>query len=165
MSTHLPFATPPQLIIHRAIGCGIARAIIVGMILGTPVLSVPSIAGVATTDFIGIVSLMIFWGQLELGVGMVAVCLPVMRPMLKGESVMSALRGLKEFVSLSGSSRAGSYFGGKGSKEEVADGAALEESDTIEKKMEYEVTSSRADSGVDKRRESCMFDEERLPLP
>lgn len=92
---------------------------------------------------------------------MVAVCLPVMRPMLKGENVLSALRNFKTFISLSGSSRAGSDFAGR----TASDGATLEESDTIEKKMEYEVTSSRADSRttVDKGRESCMFDEERLP--
>lgn len=133
------------------------------MILGTPVLSVPSIAGVATTDFIGIVSLMIFWGQLELGVGMVAVCLPVMRPILKGESVLSALRGLKTFISLPGSSRSGSDFGARFGRSD-SDGAALEDSDNIEKKVEYEVTSSRADSEVvmDKGRESCRFDEERF---
>lgn len=117
--------------------------IIVGDELGTPIMSVPSIFGESTSDFTGIVSLLIFWGMLELGVGMVAVCLPTMRPMLRGASVESMMRSLRSFISLPGTSR-----GGSGTHESERENIPLDERDKIKKKVEYSVTSSLSDDHV-----------------
>lgn len=77
-----------------------ARTIIYGEIFGTPLLSKPIIAGEKSTDFLGVVSLSLFWATLELGVGMVAVCLPTLRPLFRDASLESMVRSLRSFVSL-----------------------------------------------------------------
>lgn len=56
---------------------------IVAEVLGTPLFTVTSVAGELDTDFMGIVSLLLFWAMLELGVAMVAICLPTFGPLLK----------------------------------------------------------------------------------
>ena len=115
--------------------------IIVAWILGTPLFSTAEVAGESTTDFNGIVSLMIFWGMLELGVAMIAVCLPTMRPMFKGMGVESMLRSLRSFMSLSEGSRATGASHGSDPKD-----SATHELNTIQKRTDVSITSSSSEN-------------------
>ena len=51
------------------------------------VLANSRLAGLLATDDIGVVSLLLFWGMVELSVGMIAICLPTLRPLFEGCSV------------------------------------------------------------------------------
>ena len=42
------------------------------------------VVGVDTRDSIGTTNVGLFWSMIEMGVGMVAICLPSLRPLLKG---------------------------------------------------------------------------------
>ena len=56
--------------------------------------------GLPDTDDLGIVSLLLFWGMVELGVGMIAICLPTFRPIFKGWSPESIVRSVRSIISL-----------------------------------------------------------------
>lgn len=58
------------------------------------------VAGLLATDDIGVVSLLLFWGMLELGVGMIAICLPTIRPLFGAWSPESILRSIRSALSL-----------------------------------------------------------------
>lgn len=47
--------------------------------------------GLLATDDIGVVSLLLFWGMIEIGAGMIAVCLPALRPLL-GERYLESMK-------------------------------------------------------------------------
>ena len=48
----------------------------------------------------GIVSILMFWGMLEIGIAMVAACLPVLRPLFQGWSPESIIRSFRSQISL-----------------------------------------------------------------
>lgn len=48
----------------------------------------------------GIVSILMFWGMLEIGIALVAACLPVLRPLFQGWSPESIIRSLRSQISL-----------------------------------------------------------------
>lgn len=64
------------------------------------VLQKATVAGVAATDDFGVVSLLVFWGMVELGVGMIAICLPTLRPLIAGVSPESIIRSVRSAISL-----------------------------------------------------------------
>ena len=78
-------------------------------------------AGLLATDDIGVVSLLLFWGMVELGVGIIAICLPTLRPLFRGFSPESILRSIRSALSLrsihSGSSGARRSPGRSAAKE------------------------------------------------
>lgn len=41
-----------------------------------------------------------FWGMVELGVGMIAICLPALRPLFHGWSAESIIRSIRSAISL-----------------------------------------------------------------
>ena len=55
----------------------------------------------------GVVSILLFWAMMEMGVAMVAVCLPTLRPLFRNWSLESIIRSVRSAVSLRsmGSSR------------------------------------------------------------
>lgn len=65
-----------------------------------PVLANARVAGLLATDDIGVVSLLLFWGMIELGVGMIAICLPTLRPLFRGWSPESIIRSIRSALSL-----------------------------------------------------------------
>jgi len=90
-----------------------------GALIST-VFSQTSAAGVSTTDSIGeivvsfihirtrlpaigIISILMFWGMLEMGVAMVAVCLPTLRALFQGWSPESIIRTFRSALSLGSS--------------------------------------------------------------
>lgn len=90
-----------------------------GALIST-VFSKTSVAGVSTTDttgrivvnsvpirtrlpLIGVVSILMFWGMLEMGVAMVAVCLPTLRALFQGWSPESIIRTFRSALSLGSS--------------------------------------------------------------
>ena len=103
---------------HRAIACGITRMVIFIEVLVPPrmcrysaltkpfvtanlsVLANARVAGLLATDDIGVVSLLLFWGMVELGVGMIAICLPTLRPLFRGWSPESIIRSIRSALSL-----------------------------------------------------------------
>ena len=44
---------------------------------------------------LGIVSILLFWGMMEMGVGMIAVCLPTLRPFFRSWSLESIVRSFR----------------------------------------------------------------------
>ena len=48
----------------------------------------------------GIVSILMFWGMLEVGIAMVAACLPVLRPLFQGWSPESIIKSFRSQISL-----------------------------------------------------------------
>lgn len=90
-----------------AIACGATRLAIFAEILGPALFSQSDVAGVSTSDSIGIISILMFWGMLEMGVAMVAVCLPTLRPLFHGWSPERILHSFLSVLSLS--SRSKSY--------------------------------------------------------
>lgn len=63
------------------------------------VLQLVQIAGILLTRT-GIVSILMFWGMLEVGIALVAACLPVLRPLFQGWSPESIIRSLRSQISL-----------------------------------------------------------------
>ena len=55
----------------------------------------------------GVVSILLFWAMMEMGVAMIAVCLPTLRPLFRNWSLESIIRSVRSVVSLRsmGSSR------------------------------------------------------------
>ena len=49
---------------------------------------------------LGIVSILMFWGYLEIGVGIVAACVPTLRPLLEDWSLESVIRSIRSTISL-----------------------------------------------------------------
>jgi len=78
------------------------------------VLSHADVAGVASDDVMGmcmpllgcllngagVVSILMFWDMLQIGVAMVAACLPVLRPLLRGWSLESIVNGFRSALFL-----------------------------------------------------------------
>lgn len=85
---------------RSAIACGLARMAIVAEVLGTPLFTVTSVAGELDTDFMGIVSRLLFWAMVELGVAMVAICLPTFGPLLKDLAPENAMKSVRSWISL-----------------------------------------------------------------
>lgn len=56
---------------------------------------------------LGVVSILLFWAMMEMGVAMIAVCLPTLRPLFRNWSLESIIRSVRSAVSLRsmGSSR------------------------------------------------------------
>ena len=79
-----------------------------------PVLANAKVAGLLATDAIGVVSLLLFWGMVELGVGIIAICLPTLRPLFRGFSPESILRSIRSALSLRSLHSSGS--GGDGAR-------------------------------------------------
>ena len=48
----------------------------------------------------GIVSILMFWGYLEIGVGIAAACLPMLRPLFEDWSLESVIRSVRSTISL-----------------------------------------------------------------
>jgi hypothetical protein len=83
-----------------AISCGITRMAVFAQFLSPDLFKKKTIAGVSTTDAVGVVSLLEFWGVVEIGVGMVACCLPTLRLLFKGFSTESVLLNIRNVLSL-----------------------------------------------------------------
>lgn len=77
------------------------------------VLANARVAGLLATDDIGVVSLLLFWGMVELGVGIIAICLPTLRPMFRGWSPESILRSIRSALSLRSLPSGGSGSGAR----------------------------------------------------
>ncbi|KAF2237619.1 hypothetical protein EV356DRAFT_510579 [Viridothelium virens] len=94
-----------------AIACGITRMALFAEILGPQVLTQPTVGGLPADDLVGVVSVLMFWGMLEMGVGMVAICLPTLRPIFLGWSPETVLRNVRSALSLRsiGSSKRSRY--------------------------------------------------------
>ncbi|KAH8424140.1 uncharacterized protein LDX57_001894 [Aspergillus melleus] len=65
------------------------------------VLSKPTVAGLPSDDDMGVVSVLVFFGMLEMGVALVAICLPIMYRLLRKFSPWSILQSSKSVVKLS----------------------------------------------------------------
>ena len=99
----------------------------------------------------GIVSLLIFWSMLELGVAMIAICLPTLRPVFRAVSLESMLRSIRSLVSLSGTSKSSRSAQSKQSNESGSDGFVLldEEGRKIAKTVDtYEFISYKKEANV-----------------
>ena len=48
----------------------------------------------------GVVSILLFWGMMEIGVAMIAICLPTLRPILQNRSLESVVRSVRSAISL-----------------------------------------------------------------
>lgn len=83
-----------------AIACGITRMALFGVILGPALFSHAEVGGVPSDDDVGIVSILMFWGMLEVGIAMIAACLPVLRPLFQGWSPESIIRSFRSQISL-----------------------------------------------------------------
>ncbi|KAL9106899.1 MAG: hypothetical protein Q9227_008147 [Pyrenula ochraceoflavens] len=90
-----------------ATACGITRMVIFVGALTAPLLANSTVAGLPDTDDLGVVSVLLFWGMVELGVGMTAICLPTLRPLFAGWSVESVVRSVRSAISLSSLSSGG----------------------------------------------------------
>ena len=57
--------------------------------------------------FLGVVSILLFWAMMEMGVAMIAVCLPTLQRLFRNWSLESIIRSVRSAVSLrsTGSSR------------------------------------------------------------
>ena len=49
---------------------------------------------------LGVVSILLFWAMMEMGVAMIAVCLPTLRPLFRNWSLESIIRSVRSAVSL-----------------------------------------------------------------
>ena len=77
-------------------------------------LATSTVAGLPATDDIGVVSLLLFWGMAELGVGMVAICLPTLRPLLVSWSIEKVIQSVRSVISLHSLASSSSQRGSKG---------------------------------------------------
>ncbi|KAI9792921.1 MAG: hypothetical protein M1816_001243 [Peltula sp. TS41687] len=93
-----------------ATACGITRMAIFAEFLSPALFAKGTILGVSTADpmGLGVVSLLEFWGMLEVGVAMVACCLPTLRPLFQGFSPESVLLNIRNALSLRSTSSRGS---------------------------------------------------------
>ncbi|KAL4732883.1 hypothetical protein BDV11DRAFT_176228 [Aspergillus similis] len=86
-----------------ATACGIARLGLFAAILGPPLLSSPTVAGFPADDDIGVVSGLVFWGMLEVGIATIAVSLPVMYGLMRKWStsvILGYFQSLISFISV-----------------------------------------------------------------
>lgn len=70
------------------------------------------VIGLPATDEIGIISIDLFWAMLELGVGMIAICLPSLRPILSALTLKSLVGLLRSATNLRPSAAASKYGDG-----------------------------------------------------
>lgn len=118
------------------------------------------VAGLLATDDIGVVSLLLFWGMLELGVGMIAICLPTLRPLFRDWSPESLIRSIRSALSLHSTRSAGSSPGrstGRSAKEAQQLGsessiAGINMEDITNSRPRTEGTITPADRGQEGRR-------------
>ena len=157
---------------NRAIACGITRMVVVieisapsreydiitsstrlhGLTNTPPVLKNATVAGLPATDDIGVVSLWLFCGMIELGVGMIAICLPLLRPLFAGWSAESIIRSLRSRLSLR--SVTSSHSGKHGADRLDSDPSTvgMEMDTVVTAQRSYEGTTTCAYSG----QEPCM---------
>ncbi|KAG8527122.1 uncharacterized protein KY384_008551 [Bacidia gigantensis] len=84
-----------------AVVFGILRMIVFAQILGAGHTQVVlRILGVTTLDDMAVVSLILFWPMLEMGVAIVAICLPTLRPLLHSVSLESMVRSVRSKLSI-----------------------------------------------------------------
>jgi len=120
LGLHMPlrrkFAVLGVLLVGTlAIACSFTRMILWGEILGPQLLTNPTVGGVPSDDDIGVVSLLMFWSMLELGIAMIASCLPILRPLFNNFSPESVINSVRSALSLhSLGSRNKSFPGTKG---------------------------------------------------
>ncbi|PWY87082.1 hypothetical protein BO94DRAFT_575212 [Aspergillus sclerotioniger CBS 115572] len=131
MSLHLPLRKRIGILGIFFVGsiataCGIARMALFASILGPKcmplILNIPNatpalqytntmilvfshttVGGVSSNDDIGIVSILMFWGMLEIGVAIVAICLPIIYRLARDASPGTFLGSLLSLGSLRGS--------------------------------------------------------------
>ncbi|KAI4111250.1 MAG: hypothetical protein LQ339_000711 [Xanthoria mediterranea] len=60
----------------------------------------PTVLGVPSTDDLGVVSIILFWAMIEIGVAVIAACLPTLRPLFQGFSPESIINSLRSAISL-----------------------------------------------------------------
>lgn len=63
-------------------------------------LSKSTVAGVPSDDDFGGVSILVFWAMMEMGVAVIAVCLPTLRPLFRDWSLESIIKSVRSAVSL-----------------------------------------------------------------
>ncbi|QKX63470.1 uncharacterized protein TRUGW13939_10640 [Talaromyces rugulosus] len=118
ISLRLPLKKRIGIVAVLAIGmsataCGIARMSLFVEILGPSLISKPTVGGVSSDDDIGndnlpcIVSILMFWGMLEMGIAVVAICLPVLYRLRRHQP----LRDLMGRLRLYGLSNSSHYSG------------------------------------------------------
>ncbi|OOF98335.1 hypothetical protein ASPCADRAFT_205578 [Aspergillus carbonarius ITEM 5010] len=95
-----------------ATACGMARMALFASILGPKLFSEKTVGGVSSSDDIGIVSILMFWGMLEIGIAIVAICLPIIYRLARDASPRNFLSSLLSLSPLRGSknSKTGASF-------------------------------------------------------
>lgn len=84
-----------------AIVAGILRLVVFAEILGGGhTQAVLVILGVTILDDMAVVSLLLFWPMIEMGVALVVACLPALRPLFRGKSPESAIQSVRSKLSL-----------------------------------------------------------------
>ncbi|GKZ34957.1 hypothetical protein AbraIFM66950_005354 [Aspergillus brasiliensis] len=105
----VPLILSLQMPLHKRLGivailivgmgatiCGIARLSLFASILGpeSSSNSLNSLHQVLASDKIAIVSILMFWSMLEIGVGIIAICLPILYRLVRDVSLPSRIRSL-----------------------------------------------------------------------
>ncbi|GKZ50677.1 hypothetical protein AbraIFM66951_003941 [Aspergillus brasiliensis] len=105
----VPLILSLQMPLHKRLGivailivgmgatiCGIARLSLFASILGPESSSnaSTSLHQVLASDKIAIVSILMFWSMLEIGVGIIAICLPILYRLVRDVSLPSRIRSL-----------------------------------------------------------------------
>ncbi|OJJ70125.1 hypothetical protein ASPBRDRAFT_197826 [Aspergillus brasiliensis CBS 101740] len=105
----VPLILSLQMPLHKRLGivailivgmgatiCGIARLSLFASILGPESSSnaSTSLHQVLASDKIAIVSILMFWSMLEIGVGIIAICLPILYRLVRDVSLSSRIRSL-----------------------------------------------------------------------
>ncbi|KAL8760592.1 MAG: hypothetical protein Q9184_003224 [Pyrenodesmia sp. 2 TL-2023] len=91
-----------------AVVAGILRLVVFAQILGaghTQVVLV--ILGVTILDNMTVVSLILFWPMVQMGIALITACLPTFRPLFHGASTESIVRSVRSKLSLQSLSRGG----------------------------------------------------------
>ncbi|RAL04157.1 uncharacterized protein BO80DRAFT_442159 [Aspergillus ibericus CBS 121593] len=91
------------LVGSAATACGMARMALFASILGPKLFSEKTVGGVSSSDDIGIVSILMFWGMLEIGIAIVAICLPIIYRLARDASPGHFLNSLLSLRPLRGS--------------------------------------------------------------
>lgn len=92
----------------------------------TLVCFIPSKAAGSLLTRSGIVSILMFWGMLEIGIAMVAACLPVLRPLFQGcspDSIIKSFCSQMSVKSIGGGKKAS--LNGKGSAKRTESETAI----------------------------------------
>ncbi|KAL2012345.1 hypothetical protein VTN00DRAFT_5063 [Thermoascus crustaceus] len=82
-----------------AIACGIVRMAFYAEFLGPSFLEKTTLGGLSSYDDIGIVSVLMFWEFLEIGVAIVASCLPILHPVWNVLSLDHVFDTVRSFIS------------------------------------------------------------------